>query len=284
MKYLRRPTRREHNDDQFHRELISNKQEPTKTQLEQILPDVIARFADFRAHQNALETLAPSNAVMKANSVALVGLYKYKRPIAKYLARVIRARSEHVCPLCGEPRFPRTYDHILPKETAPEFSALFINLTPACWDCNTDKGIQFTENGARVVIDPYADTFLQNEALACDISAPYGSPVFTLRADDAHIGRANADLIESHIRALKLQQRFQVYAGGRYRRFWRSLYFGRPPVTSMSGADVDALLAREVQSSEDEYGINNWEAALLRSISANVAVKLFMLATAPPRP
>lgn len=188
-----------------------------------------------------------------------------------------------MCPSCGEPAVPTTYDHVLPKGGFPEFSVFSLNLMPCCFDCNVQKNDAFIgADGRRVVINPYVDRFLASAVIDCSLSEPYEAPLFTLGVKKSRLSVDARELCRKHIEQLKFQDRFQIFCAGRFYQFWRTLYLGVEQ-TSFGLDQLQFLIQSQIGASVLTYGPNNWDAVLLRAIASNRKLCRFLLRCAPPK-
>jgi hypothetical protein len=107
--------------------------------------------------------------------------YYYAHPPLSHSAinNIRRDSSNSLCPMCGS-MHRGTLDHVLPKESYPEFAVFSRNLVPAC-KCNIVKG-KTTANrfGARI-LHPYYDKILSKRLISAKFSLLGVSPTIDLK-------------------------------------------------------------------------------------------------------
>lgn len=132
--------------------------------------DTIAKFQEYRerAAANKLHLFHASawgnddqvvaGTISKKEFVDLYSVYMVgkNKPARTYYDQLMMLAPLGKCPLCGFGQ-ASTLDHFLSKSRYPGFSALSLNLIPACADCNKGKGSAVL-NDLNQTVHPYFES------------------------------------------------------------------------------------------------------------------------------
>lgn len=132
--------------------------------LRNVLPDVLNGYQGYVSNGGNALAISP----MVISDELKQGLHKNYNSPPQSLRHIeqIRNSSPKVCPMCGSLK-TSSLDHLLPKETYPEFTIFSKNLVPAC-DCNTKRKTNTVDTHARArVLHPYFDSCLQQRQIGC---------------------------------------------------------------------------------------------------------------------
>lgn len=262
----------------FYREVVASKRnsadDPTYRQrlndLEGIVQPLFQTYDD-RFLANELQSLA-AHALTPAQRADLLRLYAYKNSVFQKLKIQLTTlelnQVLNICQCCtiGE---VGSFDHLVPKDEFPEFSANPKNLFPACNKCNSYKLAAWRHNGARTFLNLFLDDLPTQQYLFADLNIDGDG---TVTADFALRNINNIDpslfaLIESHYNNLHLLARFKENVD--------SVVI--PIVSAIKAAkDVGLTKARTVEqivancrSNQIFFGSNYWKSILELSLAAN---------------
>lgn len=108
--------------------------------LGQLRSRVLERYEAYARAAPRLETL-PSLRFNPGEAAALVHCYDSStEPLTSPKAAIRDRQDPDSRPFCGINE-PATFEHYLPRSEFPEYAVLSCNLIPACWTCNTLKGV-----------------------------------------------------------------------------------------------------------------------------------------------
>lgn len=222
----------------------------------------------------------------------LYGLYDSRKNCFSYISRIREAaKNLGCCPYCGLPG-SITLDHYLPRFRTgfPQFSALSLNLVPACMECQLAKSSYFSNrmlskrpkcrinqraSNYKRVLHPYFDKFLKNPVLGVRFSVIGAQLLDTDLLARAVCKPQDRSLLEYHLRKMKVNRRAQSFFD-HYRRAIIEEIKGLNPInvnTAMSHLPVLISAARERGGKAENY----LEVAYLRSLLSDVqAVQLLV--------
>lgn len=179
------------------------------------------------------------------------------------MLRNMRQHDLQVCPACGELGHPNTLDHFLPKDTYPHLCITPVNLFPMCDACQLAKGTKVGDAGSpRFFIHPYFDTFVAEQVIYLQIHAPFHAPTFTINIVDGLDPLCNS-LIRSHIRELKIDERYVSYFRNQHRRLLRLVSKMRE-----TGQNVLQTLTT-FKEGATEPSLNTWEHVFYAAVINN---------------
>lgn len=168
------------------------------------------------------------------------------------------------CPYCGATT-PGSYDHYLPAEKFPEFSAHALNLVPSCTRCNSIKDDDWLHAGARQYLHFYRDAIPAVPFLTVAITSNAAAQAIgaTFAVQQAGMTAESWALIEAHFRRLKLIELYDSYSNDLINTALRS---ARSYINA-GGPCAAAFLTNEANENAVLYGDYGWRAVLLREMS-----------------
>lgn len=189
--------------------------------------------------------------------------------------RAVREQRLPGCARCGAP-VTGHLDHHLPETGYPEYSLLLANLVPTCGYCNSGaKQAKVTgSHWPERFLHPYFDRFAQKPLWRVTVDDPVALK-FTPRAEPFLRKRLSA-LVQFNLDNL-LTWQFTNYETN----IWKSLpaKVARKATGSVVNmADLDAALSDLEFSAVATHGVNGWEAALLRGIKDDPAIRAYLIA------
>jgi hypothetical protein len=201
----------------FHKDVISKKknsqQDPNyKTRVSSYNNDIQTKYTEYitNFNLNSLENISP-HGFITVEKDTLLKLYSYKFSLIQELKielTTLDGKVDNTCQYCtiGE---VGTLDHILPKETFPEFSVNPKNLFPCCSKCNSKKGENFIEHGIRQFLNLYLDELPEEQYLFVSIDDLGNTIKFKYYLENIHnIDTDLFQLINNHYTKLDLLTRF----------------------------------------------------------------------------
>jgi len=169
------------------------------------------------------------------------------------------------CPYCTLSE-ANTLEHILPKQSYPEYAVHAYNLIPCCSKCNSYKGDDIKDrSGIPLTLnfyyhDPNAFQYLEADFLT-DLNE-YPIFVYSLKFPDG-CDKLLKKIIENHYDKLHLLDRFKQMAEGKYaEEEIRILNF-------RTIAKVLEHLKSYISNYSTAYGINHYYVAMLRCMASS---------------
>lgn len=248
-------------------DIVNSKKMASRTPLQAIRQDVSNRFTVYTNHINpiSLETI-PLSPFVVPNINLLKGCYSKSNGMSKLKTKINERQSDLLrgeCQYCniGE---PKTFDHYLPQESFPEFSALSINLMPCCATCNTEKGEEWLHLGNRRIINFYYDALPNVNYLDCTIVYRNNNPQANFILNAAVIPAGMRTIITNHFLALKLIARYKERSNSEITDIRNAIV---PAVGVLTRADIKILLTQEAALMKVSKGDNYWRAVLRIALS-----------------
>ncbi len=248
-------------------DIVNNKNIASRASLQAIRQAVSNRVTEYinRTVPNSLETI-PASTFVAPNIDLLKGCYSKSIALSNLKAKIKNRQSDLLkgeCQYCniGE---PKTFDHYLPQDDFPEFSALSINLIPCCATCNTEKGEEWLLTGNRRIINFYYDTLPNVQYLNCSIifrnNIPQAS--FTLNAAVIPVGMRT--IIIEHFTKLKLAERYKDRSNSEISDVRIAIL---QSVGLLTRAQIQNQLTNEAAGMKGCKGDNYWRAVLRIALS-----------------
>ena len=240
-------------------------------------------YANYDRHfgSNDLEYL-PKARVGDAHKDVLLGLYgsqtKLVKDFRKRYFEINPQTYNNLCPYCVI-NSSNTTEHILPKDTYPEYAVNVKNLIPGCSECNSAKGEDvLDEHGNKIVINYYTDLLPDEQFLFVDITNNGGNLVFNYKLSNAanKIDPNLFGLIERHFNKLHLLTRYRDKAIQEIAEI-RNMYLTEG---FEDEAQYDAFTVKQKRKCDldvSEYGRNHWKVVLLRACAESDVFKSFIL-------
>ncbi|SEO43231.1 hypothetical protein [Mucilaginibacter sp. OK283] len=164
---------------------------------------------------------------------------------------------QELCPYCML-ETGWTLDHYVGQTAFPEYAILTKNLVPCCFKCNLQKNETWREQGEKVFINFYDDTFLQHRFLDARLVIQGNIPL--LRYQLIQPGAISHDefaLIQRHFDALGLLDKYNKKVHNRLSTEISAIR------KSIARGKSDAAIAEDLldryDSHVNQYGPNHWE-------------------------
>lgn len=248
-------------------DIVNNKNMASRTPLQAIRQNVSNRFTVYTNHvnPNRLENI-PASPFVAPNIDLLKGCYSKSNGLSNLKTKIKERQSDLLrgeCQYCniGE---PKTFDHYLPQDDFPEFSALSINLIPCCATCNTEKGEEWLQLGNRRIIHFYFDTLPNVAYLDCSILYRNNNPLANFAINSLVIPIAMRAIITNHFAALKLTDRYKERSNSEIVDVRNAIV---PAVGLLTRAQIQTQLRDEAIAMKSSKGENYWRAVLRMALS-----------------
>jgi len=243
-------------------DIVDSKHLSSRASLKAIRNDVENRFSAYTNHTHpiTLETI-PASPFVPPHIDLLKDCYSKSNGLS-ILKKRIKERQSFLlrgeCQYCniGE---PTTFDHYLPQDAFPEFSALSINLIPCCSKCNTEKGEEWILLGRRKVVNLYFDTLPSISYLQCTITYKKSTPQATFSIDSAIIPGNMRTIITNHFNTLKLEERYKEKSNSEITDVLNAI---APSAGLLTKGQIQNQLITEAGRMKTDKGTNYWRAVL----------------------
>jgi hypothetical protein len=184
--------------------------------------------------------------------------------VQRHALGLLRNHDLTLCPSCGESGRPNTLDHYLPKYRYPHFCVTPINLFPMCDACQREKAEKTGDAAApRFFLHPYFDVFIAQQVISLLVEPPYEAPTFRLVASPT-LTAAQSALVVSHMRELRIAERYAHFFRGQNRRLLRLVDHMRT-----SAQDISANLTGFAHSAAHPTQ-NSWDHIFYIAVLSNV--------------
>lgn len=269
---------------EVYKEAVNRKQTgEDKSELQSIETQIGDCYANYDWHfnQNDLEYI-PRARVGELHKDVLLGLYSSQAKIIKDFRKryfdINPQTYNNLCPYCVI-NSSNTTEHILPKDTYPEYAVHVKNLIPGCSECNTYKGEDVLDKqGKKITINYYTDILPDEQFLFVDISLCGSSLTFDYRlSNDA--GRIDANLfalIERHFTKMHLIDRYKDKAIQEFAEI-KNMYLAEEFIDDIQYQAFAAKQIKKCDLDVKEYGRNHWKVVLLRACAESDVFKQFIL-------
>lgn len=196
----------------------------------------------------------------------MISIYKDKfskkgEPGRTYYNQILKSTKAYICPFCAH-REANTLDHMYPKTIFPSLAIAPINLVPCCADCNKMKGTATPENLEDTLFHPYFDDITQDIWLEVKFNE---STEFVI---DYRAIKPNT-WSDSRFRRLKNELKLldlcDFYARQGMVSFSTSYGSLKGAFKRHGRNELEIVLSENLDSMEENFGINSWQAALYRS-------------------
>lgn len=236
---------------------------------------------DSHKQTNTLETITPTPR-LRAHKKELLSLYGSDKKIIKTFRKYFFNRCigtyRNLCPYCTLSE-ANTTEHILPKNTYPEFAVNVHNLIPACSLCNEKKGeTVINDNGDKVLINFYKDILPNKAYLKVDIVLFEGKPIakFKLENRNNEIESGLYSLIERHFEKLELIERFNLKSI----QVLTSIIIDYQKEGMTKSEEYDRFASKQLTMCNlmrTSLGYNHWEISLREAAAKSDIFKRFIL-------
>lgn len=254
-----------------------------KRELQSIERQMGDCYANYDRHfvQNDLEYI-PHARVGIDHKDALLGLYGSKVKLVKdFRKRYFEINPQtynNLCPYCVI-NSSNTTEHILPKDSYPEFAVDVKNLIPGCSECNSAKGDNvLDEHGKKLVINYYTDMLPDEQFLTVTLTRNGTSLNFDygLNNQRNRIAPEMYALIERHFNKLHLLKRYKEKAIQEFAEI-KNTYIAEQFADEVA---YDAFAVKQIRKCDldaVEYGRNHWKVVLIRACAESDVFKQFIM-------
>lgn len=251
--------------DVFSRALAAKKDDNLKNRLIHNTEVIKECFNEYQQHfdANTLELLNPK-AELAGLQIDLLSLYgydtktirKYREDINSLQPRCIR----YTCQSCGFEQI-ECIDHLLPKESFPEYSVNPINLLPSCSKCNTHKSSIWKDASGRLFLNLFTDRLPDEQYLFVNIINPEGDIDFEFYLDNPGntISATLFRIIQSHYNRLHLLDRLRLKSISHLTELQNSIQVRMENLDLQSIFDEVIITAERNKAS---YGSNYYKSVL----------------------
>ena len=270
---------------ELYKEAVARKSDGlVKQELESIEKPMGDCYTNYNIHflQNDLEYM-PQASVGQDHKDALSSMYgsqvKLVKDFRKRFFEINPQTYNNLCPYCVI-NSANTTEHILPKETYPEYDVDVQNLIPGCSECNSAKGETIlNENGEKYIINFFTDILPDEQFLYVDISNNGVSLSFdyVLSNVQNRIDTTLFNLIERHYSRLHLIKRYNDKAIQEFAEIYNT-YKAEAFADENQYNTFAAKQVRKCDLDVPEYGRNHWKVVLVRACAESDVFKQFVLA------
>jgi len=247
-------------------ELVSDKQEPRRSNLLQVQNEVAHRYGAYEQMCECLHQMPDSP--FSGSEVKDDLEHCYDKPTKNINAHLRIVSDNHAksngfyCPYCGH--FPcDTLDHYLPKSVFAEFSIKANNLIPCCSKCNRLKSDTWSDE-YDVFINPYFHGSIASvKFVKCELDLSDGNGI------EITFSLSNMEHIESNKRQTVLNHFEKLDLLNRHRDHSRQVigeYLENVKYLVGSGEDIAPYLSNQFVILSAKYGINHWKTSLLEAM------------------
>lgn len=245
----------------------AKKSKKENSQQFQELADSIAKSYDlYESLITSCDDELDESSFIEHSSLLIEYYEKAPKKLNDYL---LERRNEHElssCPYCGNPMYPDTLDHFVPKSKWPEFSIYPNNLVPQCRGCAPVKGENYFchDNDQTMFIHPFYFNILENFRFSMKVSFDTNKKEICVNVQLKEIINTRPEdqaRIILHTQKLKVKKRIISYCHKEYRQWIRRL----------SNANFDiksALTQRLIEVAELEVG-RDWQSSFYSAILDN---------------
>ena len=179
--------------------LIESSKKPNKAVLKEIKDTLVTRYDEYVANRYELEKVQQ---IERSSDIRKALYSKYNT-----LRRKEGTPPSLRCPLC-QISHARQWDHYLPRDAYPDFSAFDLNLIWICPTCNGKKGAN-NISPKRKVLNAYFDPIAENINLVCNWHLTFGgiSVSYSLKAKEC-AEKYIVDIATEHFDLLGLSKNF----------------------------------------------------------------------------
>lgn len=183
-----------------------------------------------------------------------------------YINEMRRSSTYLACPMCGSV-LSGTLDHILPKNTYPEFSVFSQNLVRACL-CNTKRRETLMGVANERILHPYFDECLTERLIEARFEdlGPVPKINLELSIDATH---HNYSAIAFHVREVVLKTGILGYLGKQWSTLIRkpSLVVRHLEETPNTLIELQRILVKERDMIDDaREGKNTWDSVFISGL------------------
>lgn len=254
-----------YDDDSAIEALSNNVRAKSYPLLKSSLSYIRANYKQYVAAEGNAFVVFPVR-ISAAAGAFLKGHYSTPPKDLQYIKQM-RAKSRYLgCPMCGS-MLSGTLDHILPKNTYPEFSVFSQNLVQAC-ACNSLRSETLVGRGGERILHPYFDECLSERLIEAHFEELGPVPRITIRlaVDSAH---RNYSAISFHVREVVLKTGIIGYLGTLWGKLILkpSLVIRSLEENPVSLVELEKMLIKERDTiDEARDGRNTWDSVFISGL------------------
>lgn len=255
--------------------ICQSKQEQAYFILEKLRPDVLIRYAQYKAEFNAntLQRLAKKSYTPQAGNYLKKCYSDSTIALDKLIARIKDNQPDHlrsICQLCGIDT-DNTIDHYVPQSDYPEFSVNHLNLFPCCAVCNPIKNNYWISKDPvyRGILNLYTDKLPLEQFLFAEVRYFRNFPIMKFRIQNInHINPQLYQVIENHFTRIKLIEKYNDKTTNIYRRIVNA-YKGKK-IFKNNPALIQESLKQQAENHFQSFGRNHYEGVLMEALANNM--------------
>ncbi|MBX8487744.1 hypothetical protein [Pseudomonas cichorii] len=246
-------------------ELSNNKRTKSHPDLRLSTRHILANYKQYIFADGNAFIIAP----IKIPSTTGEHLKSHYASPTKELAHIkkMREKSKYLgCPMCGSMQ-SGTLDHILPKNTYPEFSVFSQNLVHACL-CNTIRSETLMGAANERILHPYFDECLSERLIEANFEDLGPVPKITIKLS-INTMHYNYPAIAFHVREVVLKSSILGYLGKQWGILIRkpSLVIRSLEATPKTLIDLENELIKEREKIDDaREGKNTWDSVFISGL------------------
>jgi len=268
MKNLKKPTHLDHHVE-IDNIIAAKTKKIFKDELEMLKPHIHDRYRKYIKEFDLNNLISVSDSYHVGNK-SLVSCYSSGgvkiAAIKKAITDLQDEFSNEKCMYC-QIKDPDSFDHYLPKDSYPEFSALALNLVPCCITCNMKKDEYWKESGEIGIINFYLNALPNAQFLFVGINSnPLDeTPIISFEIKNVtHIDPDLFKIIQKHYKRLKLIDRYNECGRKEISECRRTLKsYGR----NSSIEDNMVNIMDYATQLKNDFGENYWKSIFYDGIS-----------------
>lgn len=267
---MRRQTAGDLEFDKYFEKIIKNKHLDTRHVLANLSEDLAALCRSYDESMSALNMPKQKawgdedrTALLSCYNVVTDGLSSLKDQLINALTAESTTNIER-CPYCTL-NDPRTWDHYLPKNAFPEYSAYHANLVYICFSCNQRKHAHYHPDRL-IFCHPYFTVDSENAMLHCIASLKGGRLAFRFYGAGTGADERKGRIFEEHISRLGLDQRFRAEAASLVGELIGELRQYCPE--GVSSQSLKRTLERKYADARAKLGMNAWDSRFWHGLNA----------------
>lgn len=196
----------------------------------------------------------------------MIGMYKNKlskkgEPARGYYDQILKLAKLYTCPFCSH-REATTLDHVYPKTIYPSLAIAPINLVPSCSECNNKKGTADPSTLENSLFHPYYDDINQEVWLEVKFDEIKKFTIDYKIVKPITWPNSKFRRLKNEIKLLDL---CDFYSRQGMVSFSTSYSNFKGVFTRHGREELEIILTELLESNEENFGLNSWQAALYRS-------------------
>lgn len=240
-----------------------------KDELEILKPHIHDRFKKYIAEFDSNNLISIPDSVHVGNK-SLISCYSSGgvkiAAIKKAITDLQDEFSNEKCMYC-QIKEADSFDHYLPKDSYPEYSALALNLLPCCITCNMKKDEYWKEFGEIEIINFYLNSLPNVQFLFVNINSNSQDRTPLVSFEIKNVSHIDSDLfkiIQKHYKRLELIDRYNECGRKEISECRRTLKsYGK---NSSIEDNMKSNMEYAIQLKND-FGENYWKSVFYEEIS-----------------